>query len=197
MKTKLAKVLETVAWSVAGVVLVGALGYYNFVDKAPVSGVEVGNRCPDFTAQTYAVDGNKFYLDGNTFTLSQQIGKVCVINFWETWCSGCIKELPEFDHLKKTYGEQVEVIAIAGVTSTPEYAANWMSNKEWKAHNDKYDWVDYDLTIAWLPTDICKDLGCGGSLPRTVIVDKSGIVSFEGDVAMTYELLETEVLKVL
>lgn len=197
MKNKAAKVWEIVAWSVAGVVLVGALGYYNFIDKAPVSGVEVGNRCPDFTAQTYVADGDTFYLDGETFTLSQQIGKVCVVNFWETWCSGCIKELPEFDHLKKTYGDKVEVIAIAGVTSTTDYAASWMTDKGWTAHNDKYDWTDFDLTIAWLPKEKCVELGCGGSLPRTVIVDKSGIVAFEGDVAMTYELLETEVLKLL
>ena len=198
MKTKGAKIAEIVAWSLAGVVLVGALGYYNFVDKAPVSGVKPGNRCPDFSAQTYAVDGDKFYLDGNTFTLSQQIGKVCVVNFWETWCPGCIKELPEFDHLQRTYGEQIEVIAIAGVTSTPEFALDWMNEKGWEAHNDKYDWKDYELTIAWLPTEKCQELGCTQSLPRTVIVDKSGIVSYESSgVTMTYEMVETEVLKLL
>ena len=53
----------------AGVVLVGALGYYNFVDKAVVSGAKKGNRCPDFTAQTYTTDGDTFLLSGDTFVV--------------------------------------------------------------------------------------------------------------------------------
>lgn len=182
------KITEIVAWSVAGVVLVGALGYYNFIDKAPESGVKQGNRCPDFTAQTYAVDGDTFYLDGE-FTLSEQIGKVVVVNFWETWCQACVEELPEFDKIQVNYAEDVEVIAIAGVTSTTESAAAWMSEKGWHVFDEEHDWVDFSLKIGYLPTQVCTDMGCGGMLPRTIIVDKSGIVAFEVDGSMTYEKL--------
>lgn len=190
------KIAKIVAYSVAGVVMVGALGYYNFIDKAPESGVEKGNRCPDFTAQTYAVDGDTFYVDGD-FTLSQQIGKVVVVNFWETWCQACVQELPEFNEIQVKYAEQVEVIAIAGVTSTVDEAAAWMSEKGWHVFDEAHDWVDFSLTFGYLPTQICTDLGCGGMLPRTIIVDKSGIVAFEVDGSMTYENLEQEIKKLL
>lgn len=190
------KIAKIVAYSVAGVIMIGALGYYNFIDKAPESGVEKGNRCPDFTAQTYAVDGDTFYVDGE-FTLSQQIGKVVVVNFWETWCQACVQELPEFNEIQVKYAEQVEVIAIAGVTSTVDEAATWMSEKGWHVFDEAHDWVDFSLTFGYLPTQICTDLGCGGMLPRTIIVDKSGIVAFEVDGSMTYESLEQEIEKLL
>ena len=182
--------LKLAANIAAGVLLVGALGYYNFVDKAPESGAKQGNRCPDFTAQTYVVNGDTFSLSENTFSLSMQIGKICVVNFWETWCQACIEELPSFNQIQEEYGEQVEVIAIAGVTSTAEGAAAWMSDKGWTTFDKESDWADFSLTFAYLPTAKCQELGCGGMLPRTVIVDKSGIVAHEQNGSMTHEALQ-------
>lgn len=181
--------LKIAANIAASALLVGALGYYNFIDKAPVSGAEKGNRCPDFTAQTYQVNGDTFSLSGECFTLSEQIGKVCVVNFWETWCPACIEELPSFNQIQEEYGDKVKVIAIAGVTSTAESAAVWMTDKGWTKYDKKNDWADFSLTFAYLPTADCTELGCGSLLPRTVIVDKSGIVAHEQDASMTHDAL--------
>ena len=175
---------------IAGVVLVGALGYYNFMDKASVSYAQMGKKCPDFTAQTYTADGDSFLLSGDTFTLSEQAGKVCVVNFWETWCQACIQELPSFNQIQEEYEGQVEVIAIAGVTSTADSALTWLNSKGWKAYDDKSEWTDFSLTIAYMPTANCVELGCGGMLPRTVIVDKEGNIAHEQDGPMTHEALQ-------
>ena len=175
---------------VALIVLCSSVVYYNFIDKAAISGAGKGNRCPDFTAQTYQVENGTFSLSENTFTLSEQIGKICVVNFWETWCQACIEELPSFNEIQKEYGEAIEVIAIAGVTSTLEGAATWMNNQGWKTFDEKSDWATFSLTFAYLPTANCTQLGCGGMLPRTVIVDKSGIIAHEQDGAMTHEALQ-------
>lgn len=37
-----------------------------------------------------------------------------VINFWATWCGPCVKELPYFEQLHKTYeGQKIKIILIS------------------------------------------------------------------------------------
>ncbi len=185
---------KIVANVLATLLAVGTLGgglyYYNFVDKAPESGVKAGNKCPDFTAQTFSVDGGEFSLDGEEFTLSAQIGKVCVVNFWETWCQACVEELPEFNEIQEDYEGKVEVIAIAGVTSTPEQATSWLNAEGWKSYDGVSEWSQFSLTFGYLPTATTTELGCSGMLPRTIIVNKSGNVAYEQDGAMRYDKLK-------
>lgn len=42
--------------------------------------------------------------------LNQRLGQgkdtVFVVNFWATWCSPCVKELPNFEKLHKTFSNQ-------------------------------------------------------------------------------------------
>jgi thiol-disulfide isomerase/thioredoxin len=51
-------------------------------------------------------------VDGVDFDLAAQRGKWVVVNFWATWCSPCLKEIPdlsEFDQAR----EDVHVIGLA------------------------------------------------------------------------------------
>ena len=44
---------------------------------------------------------------------SQWKGKPLIINFWATWCSPCIKELPDFDSISKVYkNTKVKVLLV-------------------------------------------------------------------------------------
>ncbi|MGB8634312.1 MAG: TlpA disulfide reductase family protein [Rhodanobacteraceae bacterium] len=51
-------------------------------------------------------------LAGQPWRLSDQRGKWVVINFWATWCSPCIKEMPEISGFVSQH-EQVEAIGLA------------------------------------------------------------------------------------
>ena len=188
---KTAKLLEIIAWIMASVVLGIALIYYNFIDKAPESKIEVGGKLPDFTAaQTYTEKDGVFAFDGENFVFSNQRGKVLVINFWETWCTACIEELPEFDAVQVEYGDSVEVIAIVGTTSTPEYARDWMNKKGWEKVSDEMDWADFSLTLGYMNADDSLALGVTSMLPRTIILDQNGIVVHEQNGAMSKEALD-------
>ena len=40
-------------------------------------------------------------LDGATFDLAAQRGNWVIVNFWATWCSPCIKEMPDISQLRR------------------------------------------------------------------------------------------------
>ncbi|MCM1398320.1 MAG: TlpA family protein disulfide reductase [Clostridium sp.] len=62
-----------------------------------------GDAAPDFTAEM---------TNGTTFVLSEQKGKVILLNFWATWCGPCVKEMPAFEKLNSEYGQEVVILAI-------------------------------------------------------------------------------------
>ncbi|WP_410785992.1 TlpA family protein disulfide reductase [Kribbella sp. C-35] len=51
-------------------------------------------------------------LDGKTWTLSEQTGKVVVLNVWGSWCPPCRKEAPELVAASKELGSAVQFIGL-------------------------------------------------------------------------------------
>jgi thiol-disulfide isomerase/thioredoxin len=45
-------------------------------------------------------------LDGGSFTLARDAGKVVVINFWASWCAPCQIETPQFDSVYRAYKDK-------------------------------------------------------------------------------------------
>lgn len=51
-------------------------------------------------------------LDGKTFNLADHKGNWVILNFWATWCSPCIKELPELSRFVSAH-RNVRAIGLA------------------------------------------------------------------------------------
>jgi thiol-disulfide isomerase/thioredoxin len=74
-------------------------------DGAPVddiAGLEsslVGQLAPDFALED---------LEGDAFRLSEQRGKVVVLDFWATWCGWCMQSMPELNALDNELGEEFD-----------------------------------------------------------------------------------------
>ncbi len=64
-----------------------------------------GGPAPDFSVTTD---------DGNKVTPAAFGGKVLVLNFWATWCSPCIQEIPSLDAFQKHFtGSGVVVVGVS------------------------------------------------------------------------------------
>lgn len=175
--------IELAAWIVALAVLVGAYVYYNVIDVDTTTiGVEIGQRAPDFTVDAYGSDGQ--------FTLSECRGKVTVVNFWATWCTPCVNEMPFFNELAVNHPD-INVVAIhsAFITEgdrTMDAVSKYLEK----------NWSGYSVTFAQDKGDMNKSevyelLGGKGTWPTTVIVDEDGIVLYNSSNSFhSYDQLE-------
>ena len=196
MKNKLFSILST---SLAAIVLIFALVYYNFMDNAIKTSVEVGDNCPDFTVNTYQVENGEFKTGGESFTLSQHRGKIIVINFWATYCGPCKAELPEFNEIQKAYSEDVIVITLDGEISFSEaQLANWLNTN---AEPTSANWKEYSIIFGRYEegtNNVYTKLGfSSGALPATVIVNEVGEIVFKKEGSMHYADLEKELLPLI
>ena len=107
-----------------------------------------------------------------------------MINFWATWCTPCVAELPHFEKLHAEYPD-VEIVAIHSSLVTDDVQA-FLDKK------------GFDLPFA-LDADgsVIKALGGSTQLPMTVIVDQSGKITYNKVGSVTYEQLESLVKELM
>ena len=51
-------------------------------------------------------------LNGDTFDLAKQSGKWVIVNYWATWCSPCLKELPDISAFVAAHKDKVAAIGL-------------------------------------------------------------------------------------
>lgn len=65
-------------------------------------------------------------LDGQQVKLSDYKGKIVLVNFWATSCTGCMQEMPELKKLQLKYGaDRLQTIAVAMSYDNIEYIKNY------------------------------------------------------------------------
>ena len=196
------KAIKIGAFALAGAVLCGALVYYNFIEKEQ-TGAMLYDDCPDFTLSTYKVEGDKFVVADETFTLSENVGeKVIVLNFWATYCQPCREEIPHFNEFYEQYKDSVEVVIINGETSVTAQSLldDFVNNPEDTNYEKNYSkWAEYTCTFARYEKDnnVLGLFEVESALPVTVIVDKAGKIKYMESASLTFEELESLVKKEL
>ena len=111
------------------------------------------------------VDFNNLYSK-----IDLSVNTTYVINFWATWCSPCIKELPYFESINKQYqGKNVKVILVS--LDFPSQIETKLKPylKKNKIKSDVILLDDSKLN-AWVPKVSEK---WDGGIPATLIVNKS------------------------
>ena len=111
---------------------------------------------PDFSLRDAA---------GKTAKLKHYRGKVVLLDFWATWCTGCKKEIPWFSAFEKTYHGRG--LAVVGVSMDDE---GWKVVKPFLAENH----VPYRMLLGDNTT--AKVYGIE-NLPDTFLIDRKGRVA--------------------
>lgn len=104
--------------------------------------------------------------DGGKIKSSDLAGKIVLINFWATWCSKCLQELPQFDKVYQTYkdNDNVTVLAVdlGSDGESLEKAKKFIAKKG-------YEWnTAFDADTSAFSKMKLEDI------PATVILDRSG-----------------------
>ena len=152
-------------------------------------GTEVGDKCYSANLPIVTADGIT-----NKNIDPTKTGKITVINFWGTWCTPCIQELPYFDQIAKDYKDDVTVIAIhsnASKETSPEFIKTHYPNANLIFANDISDKQDDFNGEYYL------NLGGSGTYPYTVIIDEFGVIQEIFVKALHYEDLQNSIETIL
>ena len=156
--------------------LVGAIGHYwslESVTNLPIAGSanegnQVGDKCYGYDLQIITPEG----VSENTVNPTTT-GKLTIVNFWGTWCTPCVNELPYFDQIAAEYGDAVSVIAIH--TSLVQETAPAYIGKYYPDSPMTFA-VDYPVDDTGLIGGYYSSLGGRGTYPYTVVLDENGII---------------------
>ncbi len=104
-------------------------------------------------------------LDGKSFDLAAERGKWVIVNFWATWCSPCIKEMPDISKFVASR-DDVRAIGLAFGGEELSDVTDFL-----KAHP-----VQYPIANVPLETPP-KDFGAPKALPTTYLIALDGSIA--------------------
>jgi thiol-disulfide isomerase/thioredoxin len=111
---------------------------------------------------------------GKVIDVGKLKGKVVFINFWATWCPPCLAEMPAINKLHQQFKDHPEVVfLLVDADSELEKAQQYMDKKAFG--------LPVFAVASAIPEAVFK-----GSLPTTVVFDKSGNLVYHGEGAANY-----------
>ena len=157
-------------------------------------GNAVGNACYGYEMEVFDENGKT----GATFNPANNKGKITVINFWGTWCGGCIEELPYFDTIATEYKDTVTVVAVhthRDFNTASDYVNTHYKDSDMIFVKD----TSLDENDEFADETYFKMLGGGDSYPITIILDENGVIIASIKASMNYnslkDIIDTELAK--
>lgn len=144
------------------------------VDKTPApsattettenSGNKTDNQFPLAPAGLMTADVK--LVDGGTFKLEDQKGKVILFNLWATWCGPCRAEMPDLVELQDKYRDKdFEIIGLNTDEETPEQINPFVEKMKL---NYKIGWSDEAMTKEFMRISKIA------AIPQSFLIDRQG-----------------------
>ena len=135
----------------------------------------LGQRRPDFTLSD---------INGLPVSASDFEGNVWLVNFWATWCTPCVEEMPMLSRLQQEVaGQGVKIVGIAldDEHRASEFAANMA--------------ISYPILVGQADVVITgRQYGNNtGMLPFSVLIDTNGIIQWTHLGPLSREDLEHQI----
>jgi peroxiredoxin len=124
--------------------------------------LKVGDAAPDFRVKT---------LDGKPLKLSDFRGKYVLLDFWATWCSPCVAEMPNLKKVYEAFGQDKRFVMI----SLSEDSDREAVKKFIKSQNIRWTQV----FLGKLSKTIEADYGIYG-IPTIILVGPDGKIAAYG-----------------
>jgi thiol-disulfide isomerase/thioredoxin len=139
--------------------------------------IAIGSVAPDFTLDT---------IDGTTISLDDFRGRVVVLDFWTTWCLGCVQEVPIMNEFANWADQQELPITVIAVNTYPnkDQVLHLKQVRSYLADND----IDMMVGLDPSGTPVARDYGVR-SFPSNVIINSDGVVTATG-VGMKHPYLD-------
>lgn len=119
-----------------------------------------GEPAPDFTVPLAG---------GGEASLSDYEGRILVLDFWATWCTACVRELPDYQDLHDRWAEnEVQYLGMS-LDSEMGLVEAFLDRRE-----------DLTLQMALAPEETIEAyLGARRTLPASRVIDASGVIRYE------------------
>jgi thiol-disulfide isomerase/thioredoxin len=116
----------------------------------------VGKAAPDFQLEL---------LGGQKFRLSENKGKVIVLDFWATWCGPCLQAMPQIDRATHAFADKgVQLIAV-NLQETPAQVTALLER------------LKLSPTVALDRDGVVAARYGANAIPQTVVIDREGKVT--------------------
>jgi|TARA_Y100000590_G_scaffold231995_2_gene261356 thiol-disulfide isomerase/thioredoxin len=123
--------------------------------------------------------------DGDVTSFSSFAGLPLIVNFFASWCTPCVKEMPDFEKLHTSHGEQFTILGLAVEGRRPA--------------RELVESTGVTYSVGLDENDLLIELG-GFAMPTTVFISKdgqileshSGVLDYDGLVSRLKHLFDHE-----
>ena len=129
------------------------------IDLEPFMPLEFGQVCPDFSGKL---------LSGESFSLNKQRGKIVVLHFYTSWCSICVRTMPDFDQLAEKFGpDKLLVLGISLDKTIGEQKQLLSKSPSIHSHLFAGPWTQSEMVKLFRVINV----------PTTIIIDAEGKIA--------------------